>query len=303
MLPLNAVVSLLYLGVSLPNNHYNPLASKLKFIDAQELNQVKISHDEYAFLLDSLKSLPYVKELTLISTCNRFELILFTENIGPQEIEEINRNIKAINKSEIKLEPLFDQDAKYHILRTFCGLNSGLIGESEIFHQIEISFKQCFHMGYLGKEGMQLFYEAAELRKQIDNNFFTKPVSYCDVALKSALGKFANASFNQVVVLGSGNTAHKACLALVKHGIKNILLIHRISSSSNQIAAIKASVRLASMKYQRAKYGYHSPKVKDLVMSADLLISTIDTRIPVLDFTKGYKVKIIDFNSKPSCTF
>ncbi len=298
-------MTLVYLGISLPNQNEHPLKNKLREFSPEELLSVKLSHDEYPLLLDTLKQLPYVKEVTLLTTCNRFELILFLSEINDKNIAELQMAVQSINKSEIDLDVLYDNEAKLQVIRTYCGLNSGLVGEDEICMQFDISFKQTFHMGYLGRQGLELLEEAKALRQRIDANHGIERVSYCKVAIEMALRKFARKTYNNIIVMGSGSTAHQSCLSLVELGFKpeNITLLHRISSSSNQIAVIKASPELDGMKYTRTKYGYHTDRVKAIVADADLIVFGIDSRLPSIHFTKHYKTSIIDFSSKPSCSF
>lgn len=296
---------LVYLGISLPNQNQHPLEHKLQEFGSDELLSVKLSHDEYPLLLDALKQLDYVAEVTLLTTCNRFELILFLTHVNSKNIQELQKVIQSINKSEIALDVLYAEEAKLQILRTYCGLNSGLVGEDEICMQFEISFRQTHHMGYLGSNGLLLLDEAKSLRRLIDTQVQLERASYCGVAISSALEKFQSKEYKNVIVMGSGSTAHQACLSLVKFGfsVENITLLHRISSSSVQVTAIKASPELEMMKCNRAKYGYHTDRVKALVADADLIVFGIDSRLPSLHFTKHYKTAIIDFSSKPSCSF
>ncbi len=298
-------MTLVYLGISLPNQIEHPLRAQLRKFDLEDLLSVKLSHDEYPLLLDTLKQSPYVDEVTLLTTCNRFELIFFLNKVNDTIIAELQAAVQSINKSQIDLDVLYDKDARFQILRTYCGLNSGLVGEDEICMQFDISFKQTFHMGYLGREGMELLEEAKALRKRIDATLNRERVSYCEVAIREALGHFTIKDYQNIIVMGSGSTAHQSCLSLINMGFKpeNITLLHRISSSSTQVAVIKASVELEGMNYVRTKYGYHTDRVKALVANADLIVLGIDSRLPSLHFTKHFKTGIIDFSSKPSCSF
>lgn len=296
---------LVYLGISLPNQISNPLNNKLGTYTDQDLMSCKLSHDEYPLLLDKLKSFDFVQEAVLITTCNRFELIMFLEDASTENIYSIRQATKEIIKSEIELSLLIGEDAQLQFLRTYCGLNSGLIAEDEICMQMEIAFKQCFHMGYLGKEGMQLFTEAQALRSVIDEHIYQERVSYCQVAIETALNKFQTKEFKNIIIAGSGSTSHQSCLSLVRLGLRpeTFTLAHRISSSSTQIAAIKASTELTGMNFQRVKHGYHSQRMKDLVSDCDLLVLGIDSRLPSLHFSKHNSKPVIDFSSKPSLSF
>ncbi|MBT6843227.1 MAG: hypothetical protein HOA17_05450 [Candidatus Melainabacteria bacterium] len=300
-------MALAYLGISLSNQIKNPLRDQLGEYSNQELLQSKLSHDEYSLLLDGLKIFDFVQELALITTCNRFELLVFIED-GQDSHDNINKlreAISSVNKSETHLDYLKDDDAKLQFLRTYAGLNSGLIGEDEICMQIEIAFKQCFHMEYLGKQGIQLLHDAQSLRSTINEYIYQERVSYCTVAIESALKHFGTNHFSNIIIAGSGSTAHQSSLSLVKlkQDPNNFTLAHRISSSSSQISNIKASTVLEGMSYLRCKHGYHSQKMKDLVQDADLVILGIDSRLPSIHFTKHNKTPVIDFSSKPSLSF
>ena len=296
---------LAYLGLSLPNQISNPLAYKLRDYNDEDLMGCKLSHDEYPLLLDKLKSFDFVEELVLVTTCNRFEIIMFLNDTSNFTIETLRQATAEVTKSNIELNLLLGEEAHLQFLRTYCGLNSGLIAEDEICMQIEIAFKQCFHMGYLGKQGMQLFTEAQKLRSVIDEHIYQERISYCQVAIETALERLEQKEFKNIVIAGSGSTAHQSCLSLVKLGFnpESFTLAHRISSSSTQVAVIKASSELEGMSYLRCKHGYHSQKMKDLVQDCDLLVLGIDSRLPSLQFSKHNLKPVIDFSSKPSISF
>ncbi len=295
-----------YLGTSLKNNQSHPFASQLSYCTIEELKSVKVSHDEYPMLLDAIHSLDFVDEVTLISTCNRFELVLSSlEPLSLEQVQEIKTIVHQINKSEVPLSYLSAEKARYQILRTYCGLNSGLVGENEIRTQIDIAFKQSYAMSYIKKECMNLLEEATQLRSLVDNYIFREPVSYCKVAMQMSLVRFEQNDFNKIVVLGSGSTAYSVVESLVELGNKaeNIHLGHRISFSSDQISSFKANDSFADMSFTRSKYGYHTDKIKELVSDADLLVFAIDSKNPVMSFNQNHKQKIVDFNSRPSCSF
>lgn len=297
---------LIYLGACFETLARNPLATELTYCNYEELNSLKVSHDEFPLLLDSIKNLDFINEVSLISTCNRFEIYAFSKNqLQEQQIQEIKDAIKSVNKSNFELGVLLNEEAKLHFLRTYCGLNSSLIGENEISQQINISFGQSLAMGYMGSEGGRLLEKATRIRKFFDTEVYLKNISYCTVSIDASLKHCTKDALNKVVVLGSGSTAYQAVLSLINSGIpaENIHLVHRISSSSNQIATFKNNPNFERMHYSRSKYGYHTQKVKDIIFDANLLVCAIDSKNPVLHFPKNFHTGIIDFNSKPSCTF
>lgn len=298
-------MSLVYIGTSLKNDHPNPLDRKLSFCTNEELLKAKISHDEFATLLDQIKAFNEVDEVSLVSTCNRFEIYAFLNKKSETVIEKIKDSINSINKANIELGVLVDEEARLQFVRTYCGLNSGLIGEGEISMQIDISFKQSLTMGYLGAKGESLLNDAMALRKVFDNFVYKDKISYCKIALERIIAKSDKEQLKNILVLGSGSTTRQACVALRDLGFnpKNITVAHRISSSSGQVASIKEQEGLSQMSFVRTKHGYHSERAKDLIYNSDLVVFGIDSKLPVVNIPSNSKLKLIDFNSKPSCTF
>jgi len=297
-------VSLVYIGTSLKNDHPNPLSDRLIYCTSDELLRAKISHDEFALLLDQIKTIDSVSEITLVSTCNRFEIYAFLDEVSDETISEIKYTINSFNKAGIDLSHLVAEEAKLQFLRTYCGLNSGLIGETEISMQMDISLRQSIVMGYLGEHGTALLNEAVALRKVFDDFVYKNKISYCNIALQGSLNKI-NSEIESVAILGSGSTARQVCVALKNFGYdpSKFTLIHRISSSSNQVANIRDIEGLSSMSFVRSKYGYHTEKAKELIFNSDLVVFAIDSKLPVINIPANSKLKIIDFNSMPSCTF
>lgn len=294
---------LLYLGASIANNLANPLANNIRFCDHQELQNLKLGHDEYARFLDLIKTNTKVKQLALVSTCNRFELFIYAEEIE-NLAQELPEQMASLIKTPELLSCLFDDDARLHFYRTFCGLNSGLIGEGEVCLQIETSFRQCFTMGYLGVEGVALLESAKQLKQALEESQHLETSSYCKVAIDSVIERLTKLP-DSVVVLGSGSTAMQSCLALIDAGISasQITLVHRTSSSSYQVCGFNENNDLSKMQFIRSKDGYHVTKVKELVMSSDMAIFAIDSRLPVFNIPKNLKTVLVDFNSHPSVTF
>lgn len=306
---------LAYYGTSLPNEIPNPLAGKIRFCDPSELARVKISHDEYETFLNAIKELSYIREVMLISTCNRFEVIVDIDDAVASEAIylEVAEKIAYETNSGFLLAHLVGAEARLQLLRTYCGLNSGLVGEDEICIQFDTAFGQGLGMGYLGRMGAQLLSEAQQLRNRFNTEVYGEHPSYCDIALRVSFNllKVASHKLSKVVVFGSGNTAYKSALSLVEQGVhpENVFIVHRVSCSSVQMETLRQDPKLGSVQLVRAKDGYHIPKIRALINGADLLVFGLDSKHPVLELPydcplsrthKGHELKVIDFNSKSS---
>lgn len=294
-----------YLGISLKNLVSNPIKGTF-FCSHEELVQAKVAHEDFPYLLDSLKELDYIEEVSLVSTCNRFEIYFFSkEELSIDQESEMQKIIQSINKSDITLNFCGDRKAQLQFIRTYCGLNSGLVSEQEVIMQVQIAFRQSLAMEYLGKRGEYLLEFASKIRKKLDDQMiFNGGFSYCNVAIEQSFKQLElkDIENKKIVVLGSGGTALKSVMALLKAGApaSNIKVIHRISSSSAQIQAFRA---IDDFEFMRAKNGYHVERVKDSVYLSDLVVFGIDSKLPVINLDPNLKNYILDFNSTSSCTF
>ncbi len=303
--------NLIYLGTSIINQRSNPLASKLRYCTARDLSKIKVSHDDYEAFLNYLKQEnKEIKEIALISTCNRFEFIIFLhdhiDNLDTGA-EKIKSSIFRFLEKEFEMSLLLENEARLQLLRTYCGLNSGLVGESEICLQINGAFKQALSLGTLEEYGMELLKEAQILRNFFNEEIYLKPISYCEIAIEKAFRSLSLISpIRSVCILGSGSTAIQSGLALVKNKIPapDITLIHRVSSSSQQIEYFKSKKELDGMNFIRSKkHGYKTPKIAKLCSENDLIVFGIDAKNPVVEFPERCNQVIFDFNSNPSCNF
>ena len=306
--------NLLYLGTSIANQRLNPLESKVKFCTAEELSKIKVSHDDYKDFIVYLKNNLNIDEITLLSTCNRFEVIIFLKaelDDKPLEkasvIEAIRNSIFHYLEKQVPITTLSGHEAELQILRTYCGLNSGLVGESEICMQFKGSFRQALSMGFFQEQGEALLAKAEEMRSFFDQEIYVSPVSYCEIAINKALMSLSLMSpINSVTILGSGSTAIQSSIALTKNNIQagDMTLIHRVSSSSQQIELFKSRDELSGLKFVRSKkHGYKTPKIADHCSRSDLVVFGIDSRQPVIRFPERHHQVIFDFNSTPSCDF
>lgn len=305
---------LVYIGASLNNQLKNPLEDKLTFCSPAELAEIKVSHEEYCSLLGEIKDFEVVDEVTVISTCNRFELILNVKDecLDNAVLYEIRSYLERRLKSKFNLSLLTNGEAKLQFFRTYSGLNSGLVGEDEICAQIETSFRQAAAMKFIGANGIELLEDAIKIRKTLDESIYRNRISYCDVALNKSFLKFGMTDLSElkkIVILGSGNTTQQSALSLIGLGIEaeKITVVHRVSSTSQQLQKIKSYAGLSNMNFVRSKDHYRTDKAKKIMSEADLIIFGIDTKTPVAEFGSSIGIMqnpyIIDFNSNPSCIF
>lgn len=116
--------------------------------------QFAFSKEEHRSFLSGLVEKKGMTGGVIVSTCNRSE-IYFTGGQGKMdEVEEFLSSFKQINKENIKKYCLYYQGKKAvrHLFQVTCGLDSMVLGEDEILHQVKEAYLFANNNGYTNSE-------------------------------------------------------------------------------------------------------------------------------------------------------
>src|SRR5262249_47993023 len=108
-----------------------------------------------------------LSELVLVSTCNRVELYGVTPAVG----SNINRLFQELSSSNFDFSPYLyikeGVEAVEHLFRVAGGLDSMVIGETEITGQIKQAYQSAQEARLTGKVTNRLFQTALQTAKEI----------------------------------------------------------------------------------------------------------------------------------------
>ena len=95
-----------------------------------------------------ISSLSDITESVVISTCNRTEIYVATEEAecGTKTLNEYLAN----EHDAVEMQHLYQKsgdEARMHLFRLVCGLDSMVLGETEIFGQVKQAYKQALESG------------------------------------------------------------------------------------------------------------------------------------------------------------
>jgi len=111
-------------------------------IDIREC--IAFSTDETAQALKILKQEKSIKEVSLISTCNRVEVLLVTENKSKavEVVKNFISKFNQINISQFEKQLYIHEgnEAVRHIFRVAASLDSMIVGEPQILGQIKDAY-------------------------------------------------------------------------------------------------------------------------------------------------------------------
>ena len=186
---------------------------------------------------------PGFRESALLSTCNRLEVygVSHGTNGNPRGLI-VGRLAELGDVAQDELEPHIyhkeDEDAVGHLLRVACGLDSQLLGETQILGQVSQAFASASSKGTSGPLLTYVFTRAAHAgkraRSETEISRGTTSISHAAVVLlKKELGDL---SARSILVVGAGETAELAVQALHKHGAGRVSCINRTFSSAQALA-------------------------------------------------------------------
>lgn len=170
-------------------------------------------------------------ESVLLSTCNRTELYAVCERTDFEALENYLANATGFPASEFTphLYRLTDAEAARHLLRVAAGLDSLVLGESQILGQVTKAFTLARELGCTGPLLSRLFQAAIHTGKRIhtETAIGRNPASVASLAASIAENSIADLASARIAVLGAGEMAQLAVEALRHHGAQHILMINR----------------------------------------------------------------------------
>ncbi len=182
------------------------------------------------FLQELKQKITAIDEVLLLSTCNRVEFYIITYT--PQEciagVLDLFGNIQGISFNELEkyCKIALNQEAVHHIFGVASGLDSVVIGETQITGQIKSAYKMCFDLKVCGQNITRLihfaFRCAAQVRKQ--TQISQASLSVASIAVKKAL--CLDSDKKEALVIGIGEIGKLATKHLLDSGF-SLTLINR----------------------------------------------------------------------------
>lgn len=250
------------------NYHTAPveIRERLSFVETDLPKAMRALQDQKSIL-----------ENIVVSTCNRTEIYAVVDQLhtGRYYIKQFlanwfNMPIESISHYLFIYE---NDGAMEHLFRVTAGIDSMILGETQILGQVRTSFLQGQECGTTGTVFNQLFKQAVTLAKRahaetaIGENAVS--VSYAAVEL----GKKIFGSLNQkhVVILGAGKMGELAIKNLHGSGAGKITVINRTFEKALTLAT---------------KFNGQAKSMKELqcsLLEADILISSTGSTDYVID--------------------
>jgi len=179
----------------------------------------------------------------LLSTCNRLEAYVVSTGTNGDARELIVAHLAKLGGvTKEELEPhIYDKEdgeAIDHLLRVACGLDSQMLGETQVLGQVSQAAASARENGTSGPLLTYLFSRAAHAgkRARTETEISRGGTSISQGAVTLLEKEFGDLSTRSVLIVGAGDTAELATQALHKRGAPKVCCVNRTLSSAQEMA-------------------------------------------------------------------
>ncbi len=226
--------------------------------------------------LARLRESSAIMETVIVSTCNRTEVYAVVTDAAMARkavyglLEQVSNLPADAFRAHIYAET--GQAVVRHLHRVVCGLDSMVIGETQILGQVRQAFLFAQATGTTGSLLNQLFRRAVTFGKRVqtETGLGQSAVSVSYAAVSLAKKVFDHLSDKTVVVIGAGKMSELTLTHLAAQGVGKILVVNRTFERARHLAAA---------------YGGHAFEMSALpfaLKEADIVISSTGSKNYVL---------------------
>lgn len=247
--------------------------------------------------MNALNQKKSILENVVLSTCNRTEIYAVVDQLhtGRYYIKEFLSEWFQMQISEFSpFLFIYEQDgAIEHLFKVACGLDSLVIGETQILGQVRTSFLLGQEMKTTGTVFNQLFKQAITLAKRAhsETEIGANAVSVSYAAVELAKKIFGSLNQKHVLILGAGKMGELAIQNLYSNGVSKVTVINRTFEKAQNLAN-RFSGEAKTLQ-----------ELQDALIEADILISstgaknfviTKEIMITVAKLRKGNPLFMVD---------
>ncbi|KAB8134712.1 glutamyl-tRNA reductase [Gracilibacillus oryzae] len=184
-----------------------------------------------------------VLENVILSTCNRTEIYAVVDQLhtGRYFLKQFLADWFGIEKDVFVPHLIIyeNEAAVEHLFRVSCGLESMIMGETQILGQVKTAFFEAQSTGVTGTILNELFKQAITIgkRSQRETDINENAVSVSYAAVELARKIFANLNDKHVAIIGAGKMGELAAKNLFGSGVNQVTVVNRTMEKAVQLAA------------------------------------------------------------------
>ncbi len=274
-------------------NSFKIISITHKLVSLDLIGKLHLDEVHQHDYLGAAKVMLGLKELMFLSTCNRVEFLVVTENeISDSVLNDLYSSINS-RISEKELAQLIEGTVVYdnekaltHLFEVSASLDSLVVGEREIITQVRKAYDFCNVLGLTGDVIRLAIKQTIETAKQVftETDIAKNPVSIVSLAYRQLrnLGIKNNA---RVLFIGAGETNISMAQYLKKHQYANFTVFNRSLENAKKLAD------------QLNGNAFELSELNNYNLGFDVIISCTSSQLPIVS-TDIYKSLLQNENSR-----
>ncbi len=225
-------------------------------------------------VLGDARSALHLDELAILSTCNRTELHCKTQKMDARSLLSWFATMAGVGQDTLghSCYRYTDEEAVGHLIRVASGMDSMVLGESQILGQVKNAYEIAQRVGASGpvlhRISQHSFAAAKRIRTQTEIG--RRPVSIASVAIQLAQQIFGSLQSSCTLLIGAGENISLVAKHLQSAGGRNLIIANRSLTRARQLAA-RLDARAIPM-----------DAMADALVMADIVIASTGSDQPVL---------------------
>lgn len=203
--------------------------------------RMAFAHKHLAESLHEIQAIEAIDEVVVLSTCNRVEIYAVAEKLehGFDRLKEyLDRHFEMQVGELVDFYKLHNESAARHLFSVAGGLDSMVLGETEIFGQVKQAYADSQKAGATARMLNKLFQQAFRAGKLIRSSteLTRGATSVGSVAVDLAEKIFGDLTSCRVMLIGAGDMSRRTAQSLHSRGAKSIIISNRSYDHAVELA-------------------------------------------------------------------
>lgn len=206
------------------------------------LERVSLGGDGLTKMLTDAANTENIREIAALSTCNRVELYAEVEKFhgGLADLSELLCRHTGLGLEQLRphLYVHYEDRAVQHLFSVACGLDSMVVGESQILGQIKVALSQAQELGTAGRVLNDLVQQALRVGKLARSSTAIDQAgrSLVGLGLEQAADVLGTLAGRRALVVGAGSMSALAATSLVRAGVWDLVVANRTQERAERLA-------------------------------------------------------------------
>ncbi|MBA3745827.1 glutamyl-tRNA reductase, partial [Sporichthya sp.] len=207
------------------------------------LERVALTGDALTKLLSDAAASEHITEVAVLSTCNRMEIYAVVEKFhgGLADVSEVLCRHTGIGLEQLRphLYVHYEDRAVQHLFTVACGLDSMVVGESQILGQVRAALAVAQEQGGAGRVLNELVQRALRVgkRARTETGIDRAGRSLVGIGLERAAVSLGGLAGKRALVVGAGSMSALAATVLARENLAELVIANRTYTRAQRLAA------------------------------------------------------------------